>query len=479
MTSHIKPYNLPAHRRLLEPKLQFGAREEGTSSSHPLTGLIEHGPFDKHLLAGVPNPIRVAFIGQESMIRHLHCLIQELKGQHTPKERQKYLPTYSGFTRIFETDLAFAGNNVSIVLPDSIDDDFRISETPHQLLSEVLTGAIASLRNQRHAFDVVLIGLDEKWSAGFKQPDEGDFNLHDYLKGYSASAGIPLQVIRSGNSNGALEYFCRCSVMWRLAIAIYTKAGGIPWALAGARPETAFIGIDYAIRANSDAGHRFTICCAQVFDADGAGLDFIAYEADDIYIDRKNPYLREDQMLKIMARSLQIYQRRHAGSIPARIVVHKNTDFRQGEIDGCLAAFSNVANVELVRIQKSHGWQGIFFQKKKYPDAYPCHRGQVLPIGDNEALLWTQGNMPTLISGGSYFKEGKGIPSPLLISRFAGQGDFSDICDEILALTKMNWNNDGPYTRLPVTLEYADVLAQVVKRMPKLESRPYPIRLFM
>ena len=267
--------------------------------------------------------------------------------------------------------------------------------------------------------------------------------------------------------------------MWRLGIALYTKAGGIPWALAHARPDTAYIGIDYAIRANAAADHRFTICCAQVFDADGAGLDFIAYEADDIRINRRNPYLRKDQMLKIMARSLQIYQRRHAGCVPSRVVVHKNTDFKRDEVDGCLAAFSNVANVELVQIQESHGWQGVLFKGKRNPDGYPCHRGQVLPIGDNEALLWTQGNIPTLVSGNSYFKEGKGIPSPLLISRYAGRGDFYDVCDEILALTKMNWNTDGPYTRLPVTLEYADVLAQVVKRMPKLEARPYPICLFM
>lgn len=479
MTTHERPYNLPMHRRLPEPNLQFRPQKGDASCPHPLTGLVEHGPFSKHLLSGIPNPIRIAFIGQKTMVKRLHGLMRELEETHNPKERKKYLPTYLGFSRIFETNLVYAGNDVSVVLPDSIDNDFMLSKTPHQLLSEILTGSISSLRNQRHAFDIVFIGLDEKWSTGFEQSGEESFNLHDYLKGYSASAGIPLQVIRDGSSNGALDYFCRCSVMWRLAIAIYTKAGGIPWALAHARPNTAFIGIDYAIRVNSDANHRFAICCSQVFDADGAGLDFIAYEADDIHIDRGNPYLRKNQMLKIMARSLQIYQRRHAGDIPARVVVHKNTDFREAEIDGCLAAFNNVANVELVRIQESHGWQGVFFQKEKHPDAYPCHRGQVLPIGENEALLWTQGNIPTIISKGAYFKEGKGIPSPLLVSRFAGRGDFFDDCAEILALTKMNWNTDGPYTRLPVTLENANVLAQIVKRMPKLESRPYPIRLFM
>ena len=37
----------------------------------------------------------------------------------------------------------------------------------------------------------------------------------------------------------------------------------------------------------------------------------------------------------------------------------------------------------------------------------------------------------------------------------------------------------APEDLLPVTLEYTKVLADTVKRMPRLASRPYPFRLFM
>lgn len=124
--------------------------------------------------------------------------------------------------------------------------------------------------------------------------------------------------------------------------------------------------------------------------------------------------------------------------------MHKNTEFRTGEINGCLAALSSVRDVELLRVQREHGWQGMLFSEARKTDGYPCHRGQVLPIGDYEALLWTQGMIPTFGQKG-YYKEGKSIPQPLLITRFAGRGDFFDLCRETLALTKMNWNNDGPY----------------------------------
>jgi hypothetical protein len=56
---------------------------------------------------------------------------------------------------------------------------------------------------------------------------------------------------------------------------------------------------------------------------------------------------------------------------------------------------------------------------------------------------------------------------------------MDDLCRSTLALTKMDWNNDGPYDRLPVTLKFAQMLADVVQRMPRLEARPYPFRLFM
>lgn len=477
MTKSVNPFNLPRHKRLAEPLLKFGNADPETFGLHPLQGLLDNGPFGKLRLASVSNPIRIAFVGQQSMLGRLRHLVNELNSRHQPKERKNYLPEYPGFDRIFEVSIAKARDDAAIILPDALDSRVESSSAPHRVLAEALTGALSSLRSQRHGFDVVFMGVPAKWHQGFGGTDEDDFDLHDHLKAYSASAGMPLQIIRDDR---ALDYYCRCSVMWRLAIATYTKAGGVPWALANTRPKTAYVGIDYALRSSTDAPSRFAICCAQVFDSDGAGLDFIAYEAEDVSVFRRNPFMHEEQMLKVMARSLSIYQSCHAGDLPQRVVVFKNTEFRKPEIEGCLAAFRNVQDVELLQVQESHGWQGMLFSQPKSAERHPCHRGQILPLGDHEALLWTQGNIPEMAGNRGYFyKEGKGIPSPLLITRFAGRGDFFDVCEEALALTKMNWNNDGPYTRLPVTLEYADVLAQVIKRMPKLEAKPYPVRLFM
>ena len=110
--------------------------------------------------------------------------------------------------------------------------------------------------------------------ARFKGSGDDDFDLHNYLKAVTAALGIPIQVI---NETGAMVYSCRASVMWHVGLALYAKAGGVPWKLAGADPEIAHIRISYAMRPQSAADPRFVTCCSQIFDEAGAGIEFIAY----------------------------------------------------------------------------------------------------------------------------------------------------------------------------------------------------------
>ena len=67
----------------------------------------------------------------------------------------------------------------------------------------------------------------------------------------------------------------------------------------------------------------------------------------------------------------------------------------------------------------------------------------------------------------------KGIGLP------AGHGPWDESTFAILALSKMDWNNDALYDPLPVTLKYSKTLARVVKRMNVLGSAPYQFRFFM
>lgn len=473
---------LPDHALLPEAKLLFHSERHQEVDEHPLRGLVRYGPYSRNLLQAVLDPIRVAIIAPFGGLRSVQNLLIQLNQRHTPVERRAYLIEYPGFTRIFRTGLESATGSAVFEFPQAFDEILNKAAAPYVTLAEGLSRAISVVGAHRHEFDVIAIYLPRRWQSGFYGPEEEGFDLHDYLKATMASRGIPTQII----TDNALTYKCRCSVAWRLGIALYCKAGGVPWKMAGADPETAYIGLSYAMREVHNHGSKYVTCCSQVFDSEGSGLEFVAYETDDVHVERENPFLSRSEMRRVMSRSLGLYQRRHAGRAPKRVVVHKSTQFKPEEIEGCFDALSVAPAIDLIQIQQDVGWRGVLIhspsnpsEKKGIPDGYPVHRGTSLQLDGRTMLLWTQGNAPSAVGGRDFYKEGKGIPTPLMLRRYAGHGSWEPHCSAILGLTKMNWNNDGLYDRLPVTMAYAQVLARVIKRMPTLNPQAYQFRYFM
>jgi hypothetical protein len=468
------PSRLPAHQRLVEPRLSFHPDRTEDQDVHPLRGLLNFGPYSRSVLAGVLDPIRVATIIAPGLEPAVAQFLADFERQHSPKERLTYLPGFPGFKTVFGTRLVDALGVSRIVLPASLDSELHASERPHLVLAERLTQALATLEQIRTEFDVVLIALPDRWEVAFEGTTGEDFDLHDFLKAAAAMRGIPFQIVRESR---ALAYPCRCSVMWRQSIALYAKAGGVPWKLADTNDDVAFIGLSYALRSSGSG--RFVTCCSQVFDAEGAGLEFVAYETDEVRVVRDNPFLSRNDMRRVIARSLALFRKRHAGRTPTRLVIHKTTEFKHEEVDGCFDAWGRDTGLDLYHIQQDAGWRGMKLAGKGMLAAYPCDRGSLLQLSGREFLLWTQGNAPEAVGGKNFFKEGKGIPSPLLLRRFAGHGDFLDAGRFVLGLTKMNWNNDSLYDRLPVTVGYAHTLADIVKRVTQLRPHPYHVRFFM
>ena len=60
----------------------------------------------------------------------------------------------------------------------------------------------------------------------------------------------------------------------------------------------------------------------------------------------------------------------------------------------------------------------------------------------------------------NYFPGGRGIPSPLRIAKYHGNGSMQTIVKEILGFTKMNWNSFNFYTKFPATIDTSSTLAQ-------------------
>jgi len=472
MSSEISP-----HIHLPEPVLSFHPDRPSDQEIHPLRGLSRFGPYSAGL---IPDPIRIATVAPAGEGSRLFEFMKQLNSPHSPKERRDYLPSWPGFRQIFGVRMVGAAKGCHTEL-EEIDEEVQQSRTPHVLVAESLTRAIQQLEARRAEFDVLFVYLPQRWASSFKGGPPEDFDLHDYIKAITAARRIPIQLVREDK---ALAYNCRASVMWRLGLAIYAKAGGVPWKLAGTDPETAFIGISYAVRPVTSERPRFVTCCSQVFDSDGAGLEFVAYDTNDVEVQRDNPFLSQTEMFRVITRSMELYRRRHSGRSPRRVMVHKTTEFKRHEIDGCLEALHLCETVDLIQVVQDVSWRGVRIEgqkgnKKGKAAGYPVQRGTLIDIGPRESLLWTHGDVNGIADRGSFFQGGRSTPRPIKLIRHAGHGTWDDTAQAILGLTKMNWNNDSLYSPLPVTLGFSKVLARVVKRMEVLGATPYQFRFFM
>lgn len=481
MTATRRPGRLPSFKVLPEPPLAFSGIDTAATDVHPLRGLVNHGPYSGASLARYTEAIRIAIVGPPSGRDGRRSVLRAIQQSQEPKDRPDYVPAYPGFESVFGVGIVPAAPAAQISWPDVL--PASPTGEPRDAVRAAIGSALDQLTQVRDLFDVAIIHLPESW-LGLRS--EG-FDAHDEVKALGAQLAIPTQVINDRTFGVKLL----ASMSWRLAIALYVKAGGVPWRLGplpGVPVHSAYIGLAYALRGDPrDA--RFVTCCSQVFDADGGGMQFVAYDARDEMDDtdeaRDNPYLSRPDMRAVLARSLSLYQRRNGGAIPRRVVLHKTTRFTDDELAGAMDALSAVDEVEAVEVTTKVQWRGVWLRQprsgqKSEPDGYPVHRGTMVPLSGVSALTWAAGNATGVSSRGkSFFQGGKSIPSPLLLTRHAGSGPLETMAIEALALTKMDWNNDALYDPVPVTIGYSKRLARTIANVPDLPRREYPYRMFM
>jgi hypothetical protein len=298
-------------------------------------------------------------------------------------------------------------------------------------------------------------------------------DFHDLLKAKSMAFGKPIQILlpstydeskrraQKRRTHLLQSHQDEATRAWNFHVALYYKAGGIPWRLPRPPGEYAacFVGVSFF--QSLDKASLLT-SVAQVFNERGEGM---AVRGSAAYLDKDDLtiHIPMEGAFSLLNNALRAYELEHH-HMPARVVLHKSSAFNAAERAGFeQAAESNrVHSLELLSLHDS----GVRLFRI---GLYPPLRGTLLELEDNRHALYTRGSVEFFATyPGLYVPQALGIRVEK-----AEQGPLF-LAHEILALTKMNWNNTQFDGFEPITLKAARKVGRIFKYMnptDKIQSR--------
>jgi argonaute-like protein implicated in RNA metabolism and viral defense len=281
-------------------------------------------------------------------------------------------------------------------------------------------------------------------------------NFRRALKAASMASNMPIQIATEQLWNDERRNQDEATRAWNVSVALFYKAGGIPWRMRTRVEGTCFVGISFHHRRTTQR-HFVYSSLAQAFSSEGDGFairgDAVPWDGE-----RVQPRLSEDQAHYLLSKVLTAYRER-AGRDPLRVVVHKTSNFTPDERAGIDQALNSVPVIELLTLRP-----GEFRMLRE--GVYPPHRGTYCAIND-AAFLFTSGYMPAYRT-----YPGPHVPAPLELVADPGV-DTEAAADDVLALTKMNWNSASAFMSLPITLSFAQKVGAVMAEIPP-DIDPHP-----
>ena len=488
MTSHFLP----------EPELIFA------SSLHvcPRAGMKESGVYDLDQIR--PDSIKIAVVGLgESVDKVLEWLrVASLPLAEKKSNQPTLFPPFPGFNaaNTFFSRVVYDETYIRKIT-NTVFDQALTATTHNELLANLVNlylTEIAFIAKNKRA-DVIICALPEKHiqvilsgeaeenagvtagadtpegeaqSAGEdevekepneaeeEQEDEVEKNFRHLLKAKAMQYGIPLQLVRDRIGKPTREMQDPATIAWNFFTALYYKAGGTPWALSRRylKP-VCFAGISFY---KSLDGKEVQTSIAQIFNEFGKGVILRGTPAV-LDKDDRQPHLDAEAAYQLLLTSLTEY-RQAMGITPSRLVLHKTSNFKPAEAAGFTRAATEfkIDNLDMVTLMPTD----IKLMRK---GQYPPLRGTCVELDARNYLLYTRGSI-------EYFRTYPGayVPSPIQVRLFRNDENALTICEEVLALTKMNWNNTQFDRKWPVTIECARKVGDVMKYLP--ENVPPQIR---
>ncbi|MEM9675835.1 MAG: hypothetical protein ACFB15_20715 [Cyclobacteriaceae bacterium] len=309
------------------------------------------------------------------------------------------------------------------------------------------------------------------------------FNLRRYLKSrlIILPNAIPVQIMLEGTVAETRSGLQDMSMQaWNFVTASYYKNLGAPWTLGLDDKDTCFIGISFHKVINSE-NNLVRSSIAQAFNYEGKGIVFIGnkFEWDSEEMNTKSPHLSYSYARELINAVLKEYKDFHRGLPPARVVIHKTTNYWNSAIhkeyaevegfkDGIKEALGDYVEIDLVTIKQAN------IRLLRSSGIYPVIRGTMLELDKSTGILYTTGYIP-------YYETYPGvhIPQPIEVNIYEGESTLRKVCSEILGLTKMNFNNCNYFDSLPITIRFAQKVGEIAQYIEDEENSPNRYYFYM
>lgn len=463
-------------RYIEEPSLQFGNNQHVC----PKYGIYNFCPFDINQVR--PEKITIGIIGKGESVDKILGWIDSCKshidGKQSKNPHTNLFPNFPGFNKElgFHSEIVYDESYLRKINNSEFDSIIRKKENLEERINDIAQLYLSEIKflSKNKKPDVILCALSENFityiqEKGLEVEEEEDEkenveeveidaeevsskeqNFRRYLKAKAMQFNIPIQIVRDRIAKRTSEMQDEATIAWNFFTALYYKASGTPWALIrkDVAETTCYAGISF-FRSRNKATTQTSI--AQIFNELGKGV-ILRGEEITLKKNDKVPHLEEEQAFNLLTLSLKEYY--DAVKIfPKRLVLHKTSNFNDNEVDGFTEAAKQlrINQLDLVSIQRS--------DIRLYREGnYPPMRGTQFSLREQHSILYTRGSVP-------YYETypGKYIPSPLEIKLAYYDESPNVICDEIIALTKMNWNNTQFDRKYPITIECARNVGEILK----------------
>ncbi|HZR64789.1 MAG TPA: hypothetical protein VFA85_06540 [Terriglobales bacterium] len=457
-----------------EPELEFGAGRHIDIRF----GIMNYGPLDFESSVA-PRQINVGVVGTKESIEGLQQWLErcrtEIPGKRSksepdkPSNKPNLFPKFPGYS----ANVSFRS---TLILSNPLCRDFQKSaieaivkvpdrKTRIERSVDLFMEEIRYLAQNTPAKVIIcavpLPLLDAMASSELNEDEDDDdptpdiagtqIDFHDMLKARAMQLyRKPIQIVlpstydeskrrRQRRTGRRRELQDEATRAWNIHTALYYKADGVPWRLVRDSNDLTVCYVGVSFYRSLDSASLLT-SVAQVFNERGEGV-VVRGGAASISKDDLQAHLSEEAAHQLLADALSSYWDVHR-TFPARLVVHKSSRFDDGERAGFEAAVKEkgISTHDFLWVSNS--------STRLYRGGqYPPLRGTLLMLDDSEMLLYTRGSV-------EFFETypGKYLPVPLRIRCESTEQTQRFLAREVLALSKMNWNNTQFDGADPVTL---------------------------